>query len=1022
MNREIMGKPLRWHIVQWTVFFICFSLTAVLGVLSVKDVNGMILYVGDTDFGFNFHALAFLIFAGLFGQVPAYACTVLVFLVCIFLRPGEAYQVSAALLATILFSRAGRKQVFRKKGRCFWLFVRSSVLLGILNTALIMLQGYDFNLHIMAGTWSTILASMPECLIATVFCYLFFTKTPDRVKERVANGLIYYNREVEEDEIRRRVFLKNRLGTRITAIVLAESIILVCSAMGFTTVLLPDLHRMNQRRAAGEQAIDWLEMPEGIRLPFDMLRKEWETEISSEAEEPVESSENTEVSVSIAEDGPPEIDEGIIFAANNYGLAYMLKLGLMLLCMAVPVAAFADFYTQSRVVIPVTGLSAAMVRFSRKKKDELESYASEVNSLNIRTRDEIEELYHAVDGMVQEMVHYIERLEEEQKLKEDLRVAEAASKAKSEFLSNMSHEIRTPINAVLGLDEMILRESGEEETLRYAHDIKNAGNTLLGIINDILDSSKIESGKMEILPVTYELASTINDLVNMISQKAQDKGLDLIIHVDETIPHLLIGDEIRIKQCVLNILTNAVKYTEKGSVTLTVGWRREDEEHIFLSFRVEDTGIGIREEDLSKLFSPFERIEEIRNRTIEGTGLGMSIVKQLLAMMDTKLTVKSVYGEGSDFSFEVRQEVQDPTPVGSFEDSYRRALEEQEGYEALFTAPEGRILVTDDTLMNLTVIKGLLKETLLQVDTATSGKETLDKICKERYDVILLDHRMPEMDGIETKEAMETLEGNLNADTPVIALTANAVSGARDRYLAAGFIDYLSKPVDAKKLEKMLTTYLPKEKCHLRGEEGYVKQKKDAGKEEELPEELKRLKGIDPGTALKNCGSKEVFLEAAENFLTALPENAKKIEEYANSGDFRNYTVLVHALKSSARLLGATELSEKAAWLEAKGNEENREEIHEKTPELLALYRSYQELLSPLKPDEKEEKPAISEEELAEAYMGMREFVDAFDFDSAGRIMEMLKGYKIPDTEVDKYDKIKKCMAAVDRDALLALL
>jgi signal transduction histidine kinase/FixJ family two-component response regulator len=765
-----------------------------------------------------------------------------------------------------------------------------------------------------------------------------------------------------------------------------------------------------------------MEERENGAYPFDLTQRNKEKkEVSTENELPPDISELT-AGISEAVGAALSKGEDMAFAVNDYGLGYMIKFLLMLFCMAIPVAAFADSFTQAGVVVPISQLSSYMVRFARTPQSRLEEYVAGVKKLDIKTRDEIEDLYHAVDRTVHDVIHYISRVEEEQKLKEDLRVAEASSKAKSEFLSNMSHEIRTPINAVLGLDEMILRSSMEKETLRYATDIKNAGNTLLGIINDILDSSKIESGKMEVLPVTYELASMVNDIVNMTRPKADDKGLALEVHVDENIPHLLYGDEIRIKQCILNVLTNAVKYTEKGKVTLTIGYKEQAEEKILLTVRVEDTGIGIKEEDLSKLFSPFERIEEIRNRTIEGTGLGMSIVKHLLALMDTKLEVKSVYGEGSDFYFEVLQGVQDKKAIGNFEESYRLALEEQEQYSALFQAPDAKILVTDDTAMNLTVIRGLLQETLIDVDTAESGPETLEKIKKTKYDVILLDHRMPEMDGIETKQAMETLEGNLNADTPVIALTANAVSGARDMYMEAGFIDYLTKPVDTKKLEKMLLEYIPAEKCHRRGEAGYEEIER---KRPELTEDLGVLAecgGMDLKAALKNCGNKDVLLGAAKNFLTVIPERSAEIEDYAAKKDYRNFTVLVHALKSSARLLGATELSERAAALETYGNEENGAAIEEKTPELLALYRSYEEKLSPLKEKNEAEKPLISEDELAEAYAGLKEFVDAFDFDSADRIMEMLSGYEIPDTEVDRYDKIKKCMAAVDRDGVLELL
>lgn len=403
-----------------------------------------------------------------------------------------------------------------------------------------------------------------------------------------------------------------------------------------------------------------------------------------------------------------------------------------------------------------------------------------------------------------EHFNYMARLEEQKQ------IADNANKAKSSFLANMSHEIRTPINAVLGMDEMILREANEPEILSYAKDIHSAGRTLLSLINDILDFSKIEEGRMEILPTQYELASLINDLVNMIRERAEKKGLKLEVSVDEKIPHLLYGDEVRIKQIALNLLTNAVKYTEAGEVRIEVGFRKESDEKIFLGFRISDTGIGMKEEDMDKLFSPFSRIEEERNRTIEGTGLGMSIVKQLLALMDSHLDVKSVYGEGSSFSFEIRQKVVKWEPVGNDAARLASGSRREEVYRELFHAPDARILVVDDTEVNLNVICNLLKKTQIGIDTALSGKDAVFAAMNRNYDVIFIDHMMPDMDGIETLKRLKSETDPKG--TVYVALTANAVSGARERYLNAGFDDYLSKPVDGRHLEEMLKEYLPKEK------------------------------------------------------------------------------------------------------------------------------------------------------------------------------------------------------------------
>ncbi|MBQ7198397.1 MAG: response regulator, partial [Selenomonadaceae bacterium] len=486
-------------------------------------------------------------------------------------------------------------------------------------------------------------------------------------------------------------------------------------------------------------------------------------------------------------------------------------------------------------------------------------------------------------------------------LKDAVVEAKAANKSKSQFLSNMSHEIRTPINAILGMNEMILRESENETILEYAENIRSAGNSLLGIVNDILDFSKIEAGKMEIIPVEYALSSLLNDLVNMVQKRAEAKDLSFHIEADENLPSDLFGDEIRIKQVITNILTNAVKYTEKGGVTLTVKFKNISEDEILLCVAVKDTGIGIKEEDLKKLFSAFERIEEKRNRTIEGTGLGMNITQRLLEMMGTSLQVASVYGEGSEFSFELKQKVVNRHPIGNFAETYRHSLAQHKKYKEKFTAPDARILVVDDTVMNLTVVKGLLKQTKIKIDTAESGYECLKRVVEKKYDIIFLDHRMPGIDGIETLNQMKTLEGNLNFETPVISLTANAISGARQTYLDAGFQDYLTKPIDSSKLEDMLINYLPDDKINHK--EDNVAD--DDSEEEKIPAWLNDVAGLNIAEGMEHCGGCAAYLDALTVFANSVTAGAKEIAEFYRQGDIKNYTVKVHALKSSARVIGA---------------------------------------------------------------------------------------------------------------------
>ncbi|MBO4416262.1 MAG: response regulator [Lachnospiraceae bacterium] len=391
-------------------------------------------------------------------------------------------------------------------------------------------------------------------------------------------------------------------------------------------------------------------------------------------------------------------------------------------------------------------------------------------------------------------------------MKEAADAAIAAGKAKSQFLAQMSHEIRTPINAVLGMNEMILREADENNILEYSNNIQSAGRTLLSLINSILDFSKIEDGKMEILPVKYETATLVSGLVNSIFGRAKEKGLEFITEIDESIPSVLLGDDVRVSQVVMNLLTNAVKYTEKGSVTFRMRNAGTEGNSVVLAVEVEDTGIGIRKEDIRRMFESFERLDEKRNRNIEGTGLGMSIVTKLLAMMNSELSVNSIYGEGSVFSFRIKQQIIDASPMGRYSERQAEMIREQDSERYLY-ASGVRVLVVDDNAMNLKVAKNLLKLCNIVPDMVKSGYEAIDILKQKKYDIIFLDHMMPKLDGIETLNIMRGED--LVGDAKVIALTANAVEGVRDEYISAGFDDYLSKPIELHTLEKMLIRYLP---------------------------------------------------------------------------------------------------------------------------------------------------------------------------------------------------------------------
>lgn len=385
-----------------------------------------------------------------------------------------------------------------------------------------------------------------------------------------------------------------------------------------------------------------------------------------------------------------------------------------------------------------------------------------------------------------------------------------ASAAKARFLANMSHEIRTPINSILGMNEMIMREEQDETILGYSNDIRNAGKSLLSLVNDILDFSKIESGKMELVPVEYETENLLRSCYQLIIPRAKEKDLTLHMDYDASMPKSLFGDELRIRQIIINLLTNAVKYTDEGNITLKVEYTFIDDENVMLCISVKDTGKGISEENLNKLFTAFARVDEKKNRNIEGTGLGLNISREFVHMMGGEISVTSEYGKGSCFKVEIPQKVVNRQPIGQ-EVRFDKSTEKIKVYEPSVVAPWAKILVVDDVKMNLMVFRNLIKKTQIQVDTANSGAEALKKTKESKYDIIFLDHMMPEMDGIETLRNMKEMEENLNLDTPVIMLTANAIVGAKEEYIQEGFSDYLSKPLECEKLEAVIAQYLPKE-------------------------------------------------------------------------------------------------------------------------------------------------------------------------------------------------------------------
>ena len=620
-----------------------------------------------------------------------------------------------------------------------------------------------------------------------------------------------------------------------------------------------------------------------------------------------------------------------------------------------------------------------------------------------------------------------EQLEKANELAEEARQdAIAANAAKGKFLAHMSHEIRTPINAVLGMDTMILRETQDAQIKEYALDIQNAGQNLLALINDILDFSKIESGKLEIIPVEYDFSSLIHDISNMIGAKAVAKKLELHIHVNEKLPSKLLGDDVRIRQVLVNLLNNAVKYTQRGKVSLNVDGRIEGRKAI-LDFSVKDTGIGIKEEDISKLFEEFERIEEKRNRNIEGTGLGINITTQLLLLMGSRLNVESVYGEGSCFYFTLEQQIVDSTPIGNLEERIKEQTTEY-AYTSTFIAPQAHILVVDDNLMNLKVFVSLLKPTRVNVDVADSGKACLEMIEEKHYDLIFLDHMMPEMDGIETLHRMKSMEDNTCVDSAVVALTANAITGAKEMYLAEGFDAFLPKPINPEKLEQMILKLLPRELLQFDVKEDSLEVKETQRKESIVQEiNLPMVDGVDWSYGLLHLPSKEMLLSTLNDFYKTLGVEADTLDKFyleskSNPEMLAQYRIKVHSMKSSANLIGATVLGGMAKILENAAKDADIIIIDALHDIFLREWRSYKEILKDIvKPSDGETteqvKQVVEDNNVIVAYLEkLRIAIEEMDIDLMDEIMEKLEGFEYSDQIQGSMEKLSVYVTNMDSE------
>ncbi len=702
------------------------------------------------------------------------------------------------------------------------------------------------------------------------------------------------------------------------------------------------------------------------------------------------------------------------------------------------------------------------------------------------------------------------------------REIEQAANMKSDFLANMSHEIRTPMNAVIGMAEMALREDLPPTARDYIYQIKASGNALLTIINDILDFSKIESGKMDISVVEYEPLTLINEVAGILLTRLKEKDVELILSVDPSLPSKLLGDDIRIKQVLLNIANNAVKFTQAGKVQISVSFTPLFGVGINMTISVSDTGIGIKENDMNMLFRSFQQLDSKRNRNIEGTGLGLAISKQLMTLMNGDVTVESEYGKGSTFSFWLPQRIIDNEPsirvnspdtvhvVHYIDNTYiteqlcddcstlgvsytkytslneleyicntdkkiflfveeslfdtfpsdvlikydnlkiivlteyegtadytryniitmkkplyaytlSLILNEEElnlaGDDAVytdidFTAPTANVLIVDDNSVNLTVAKGLLEPLAMNVETALSGKEAIDMISVKHYDIVFMDHMMPDLDGVETTHIIRRFHPEYN-DVPIIALTANAVEGTKEMFLQEGMNDFIAKPIEIRTLISKVKHWLSPEKI-----KNQTTSEKSNSPREEACEDL-IIGDLDTNYALKILGTRQLYMSVLHDYYKLIEKKARYIKELKENEDWPAYTIEVHALKSSSKQIGAMKLSELAAQMEIAGNARDTNSIRQHTDQMLSMYLQYIDVLKPLFPDTEEDeaqKPVIDIGQLLSFFSKMHEATDNLDMDEMEQIISDMGKYSYPDDQKELFEQLAVAADNIDVD------